>query len=248
MLKLRRFLSVLSCFLLISCQHNNEANEDNLSKKYNRDNAAAYNTQLGLAYLKQGNRPRAKKKLLMALKEAPDSANANAAMGYFLEKSAQYKDAEVYYKKAISLSQGSGAQLNNFGTYLCRRGQYRQAEEYFLKAVKDMQYENTAGAYENAGLCVTEIPDLTQAAVYFNKALDQDPTRKQSLYELLKIEIKQDKTKEALATIAKYPTLALKDEEVLTIGAEAARKEGNADLEARFLAQLNQLKYAEIPE
>lgn len=247
MLKFSQFFLGISLLFLLSCQHNNDDNDDSVSKKYNRENAALYNSQLGLAYLKQGDRPRAKKKLLTAMKEAPDSPNVNASMGYFLEKSGEFKEAESYYKKAITLSNGSGAQLNNFGTYLCRRGQYTQAEDYFLKAVKDIQYEHTAGAYENAGLCVMEIPNFSKATLYFNKALEQDPNRKQSLYELIKISLKENKQEEILATLAKYQSLVLADREILELAIEIAQKANKPAIEAQYRSHLNQLKFSDTP-
>jgi type IV pilus assembly protein PilF len=150
--------------------------------------AALYNTQLGLAYLKQGDRPRAKRKLVTALAQAPNSPSVNAGLAYFMEKTGEMKRAAFYYRQAMLLAPGRGAQLNNYGAFLCRRGHYRAAETYFLKAVNDAQYEHTASAYENAGLCAMAIPDYPKAIHYFKKALEHDPLRKQSLNELVKIE------------------------------------------------------------
>ena len=160
--------------------------------------------QLGLAYLKQGDRPRAKRKLLTALAQAPDSPSVNAAMAYFMEKTGEINQATLYYKKAILAAPGRGAQLNNYGAFLCRRAQYREAQTYFLKAVNDAQYEYTAGAYENAGLCAAAIPDYPKAVQYFTKALEHDPSRKQSLDELVKIEIKRGHERQAQAILRQY--------------------------------------------
>ena len=113
---------------------------------------------MGLGYLKQGDRPRAKKKLLTALEQEPTSPDVNSAIAYYFEQTKELKQAEKYYLKALSLAGNSGAQLNNYGTFLCRQGDYKKAENYFLKAVKDVQYVNTAGAYENAGLCALSDP------------------------------------------------------------------------------------------
>jgi type IV pilus assembly protein PilF len=155
--------------------------------------AASYNTQLGMAYLKQGDRPRAKRKLLRALDLAPNSADVNAAMAYYLEKTGDLKEAHSYYQKALSLAPNSGAQLNNYGAFLCRLGQYKEAEAYFLKAVKDIHYVHTAEAYENAGLCAAAIPDYPKAENYFKRALKHDPKRRQSFHELVTLERKHNK-------------------------------------------------------
>jgi type IV pilus assembly protein PilF len=165
------------CILILSC-HVIPAN--NLE-------AATYNTQLGLAYLAQGDRPRAKHKLVLALSQAPHSATVNTAMGYFMEKSGDIDSAQRYYQIAMRAEPGRGAPLNNYGAFLCRFGKYQEAQTYFMRALRDEKYEQTAKVYENAGLCAMEIPDLIQAEKYFRKALEHDPKLKNSLQELAKI-------------------------------------------------------------
>ena len=224
-LKLRHLLLLISLLLLQSCQH---------AKEPKQELTASYNTQLGLAYLKQGDRERAKRKLLLALAEAPNSPDVNAAMAYFMEQCKEMRQAQRYYKKAMDAAPGRGAQLNNYGAYLCRQGQYKQAEPYFLKAVSDIKYEHTAGAYENAGLCAMAIPDYTKAAVYFGKALEQDPRRQQSLFELVNIAVKQGHLNRALAYLQKYPNLTFSDRTLMALAVNVARKAGKAELEVEY--------------
>ncbi len=240
-LKARWLFLIVGLFFLQSCEQNTEEKNEPVSKKYNREEAATYNTQLGLAYLKQGDRSRAKRKLLLALKQAPESPNVNASMAYFMEKSGEMDDAQAYYKKAITLSAGSGAQFNNYGAFLCRREKYQQAEGYFLKAVKDMQYENSAAAYENAGLCAMAIPDYEKATQYFTKALEQDPSRRQSLYELVNVEMKLEHTNEALGYLQKYPALTLRDRTLLALAVDVAHKADKQEIEAEYQSQMRQL-------
>lgn len=187
----RKFLLSMVFLLIQSCQYNNNATSKIGLRQHQNQRAAMYNTQLGLAYLAQGDRPRAKRKLLMALDEDPKSPHVNAAMAYFMEKTGAMSEARLYYRKAVRIAPRNGAQLNNYGAFLCRNGQYALAEAYFLKAVKDVEYEHTAGAYENAGLCAVAIPDYAKAKKYFTQALEQDPSRQESLYQLVNIEMKR---------------------------------------------------------
>lgn len=234
-LTLRMFFFVLVCLSLPACQLSRADNDDvvNLSNK-NRSEAAGYNVQLGLEYLKQGNISRSKRKLLLAMQQSPNSPEVNAAMGYFMEKTNDKINAKIYYLKALSAAPGRGAQLNNYGAFLCRQGQYAQAETYFLKAVKDVQYEHTAGAYENAGLCALATSDDAKAADFFMKALQQDHSRKQSIYELLKIDIKQGRFDEAMKIIQKYPEQVLHSRDLLALAAKVAHQVGKPELEAEY--------------
>ncbi|WP_237759150.1 type IV pilus biogenesis/stability protein PilW [Legionella erythra] len=227
--------------LLQSCQHSMEAKRQKAENVQKLSDAASFNVQLGMGYLKQGDRPRAKRKLLTALELAPDSPDVNVAMAYFLEKTGDMEEARIYYKKALSLAPNSGAQLNNFGTFLCRAGKYKEAESYFLKAVSDVHYVHSAGAYENAGLCATAVPDYAKAEIYFSKALEQDPERKQSLLEITTIALKQNQPDKALKYLQKYQELSLNDPVLLSLAADAATKLGKTEVAADYQARLNKL-------
>lgn len=235
-------LPILGMLFLPACQYKTElkAEKDDQIKK--REEASAYNIQLGMGYLKQGDSPRAKRKFLTALQEAPNSPDVNGAIAYYFEKTGDMNEAKKYYRKAMSLAPTSGSQLNNYGTFLCRTGQYAQSEVYFLKAVKDENYVNTAGAYENAGLCAAAIPDYPKAESYFLKALEQDSRRRQSLYELASIEIKQNQGEKALTHLQNHQDLVFGDQMLLALAIETAHKAGKADLEAMYRVRIASLK------
>lgn len=226
--------------LLQACQHAESLEPQTAPDlaKINLSNAAQYNVQLGLAYLKQGDRPRAKKKLLTALNQAPRLAQANAAMAYFFEQTADIDHAQAYYLKAISYAKNQkdavGAQYNNYGTFLCRQGDYNKAEFYFLKAIKEIQYVKTAAAYENAGLCSSAQGDERKARFYFTKALEQDPSRRESLYELAKIESKKGHHAHTLKLLNKYPELVRNDPVFLAFAKEVAKNAYDLKLPKKY--------------
>lgn len=229
---------------LSACQRDLQMQNDEHVKQAHQKEAAAYNTELGLAYLKQGDSPRAKRKMLTAIQLAPQSPEVNAAMGYFLEKTGDLKEAEVFYKKALHLAPSSGETLNNYGTFLCRQGQYKEAEAYFLKAVKDPLYIQSAGAYENAGLCAAAIPDNPQAIVYFTRALEQDNERKQSLAELATLELKLQHPQQALAVLQKYEKQTSEEPLLMALALDAAHQSGQTAVEQFYKERLSQFNYA----
>ncbi|MGQ3891044.1 type IV pilus biogenesis/stability protein PilW [Legionella sp. CNM-4043-24] len=244
LLRSMRLLPVLGLVLLQACQYNAEAKAEKIEKAQKRDATTSLNIQMGMGYLKQGDMPRAKRKLLTALELEPYSVEATSAMAYYLETTGNIPEAKTYYLKALALSKNQGAQLNNYGTFLCRTGHYQEAETYFLKAVNDPNYVNTAAAYENAGLCATEVPDIQKAEQYFVKALEQDPRRNQSLYEVANIEMKQDHPDKALMYLQKYQELSLNDKTLLNLAVKAAQAENKPEVEAFYklrLSKLNQL-------
>ena len=226
----RTFFLVVFLFLQ-SCHYDLGLNGNTSPSTQRQAEAASYNTQLGLAYLQEGQRPRAKQKLLKAYDQAPDSPNVNAAMGFFFEKTGDVKKATEFFDKALSLAPHDGIQLNNYGAYLCRQKHYADAEGYFLKAVKDVHYVNSAGAYENAGLCVAQIAEYKKAIHYFKQALKQDPSRKQSIAELLRIEMKLDQPGKALALVKQYDEQIKNDHQLTSLAMEVTHRNRKNDTE-----------------
>ncbi|HBD7125782.1 TPA: type IV pilus biogenesis/stability protein PilF/PilW [Legionella pneumophila] len=216
---IRYLLTIIICLFVGACQHTQDNEEPNTIRKVNLSKAASFNVQLGLGYLKQGDRPRAKKKLLTALEQQPDSADVNAALAYYFEQTKELEQAKKFYHKAITLSQNGGAQLNNYGAFLCRQGDYK-----------------------NAGLCAMAIPDHDKAILYFTKALNQDPSRKESLYELVKLQSKIAHDKEALELLQKHADLVLNDKVMLALAKDIANRTGQYTLAAEYENSFNKLE------
>ena len=76
---------------------------------------------------------------------------------------------------------------------------------------------------------------------YFKKALQQDPSREQSLYELVTLEMKQGNTEGALADLQKYPNLSLHNHTLLSLAIDVATKAGKTELATNYKMHLNRL-------
>jgi type IV pilus assembly protein PilF len=231
MLKLALILTFL--LTLSACQTGNQSGNLLLSPENSAASlaqASKYNVQLGLAYLNAGDFQAAKQKLILAQQQDPDSYIAQGAMGYFLNKTGETKQAEIFYKKAISLNPTAGATQNNYATFLCQQKRYAEADAHFMLAVQAPNYLNTAQAYENAGLCALQIPNTEKAAVYLNKAVSQDPTRVLAWLELAEMSYSQKNYAEAQTYLDHYMALSNEPEaEALWLGIRIARENGDTD-------------------
>lgn len=208
----------------------------------NNTTAADYNVQLGMGYLQQGDVSRAKRKLLLALQQAPDYPPAQEAMGFFYENTDEQKTAEKYYLKAIQLDPKSGRIHNNYGTFLCKLQRYQEADKQFMLAVEDLNYLKPAEAYENAGLCAMQIPDNAKASIYFQKAIAKDPQRSTSYLELAQISYKQGQYVEAQKYFTQYQGQVKElDPEALWLAIRLAREQKDQTTAGRYalLLQIN---------
>lgn len=159
------------------------------AKQTKAEQTALLNVELGLGYLEQNQRARAKTKLTHAIALAPKLPQTHSAMAYFRENVGDYQEADRLYKQAIKLStHNKGAVYNNYGAFLCRQTQYIAADQAFLQALQDKAYARTAEVYENAGLCAlksskTEL--VQKAQTYLRQAIQHDPTREQAKQALM---------------------------------------------------------------
>jgi type IV pilus assembly protein PilF len=189
------------------------------SPEQKKKRIAEINIELGMGYLEEKNVQRAKQKLLEALEEDPSLPEVQYSMAYFFEQTGDTQQANTYYLKAIALAPNRGDTQNNYGTYLCRNGDYRNAVEHFKMAVQDPNYLDTAGAYENAGLCALKIPDVNQALSYFNHAILQDSNRPVSLINAAELEYKRGNNIVARQKLRDYLLIAPADSQTAKLSA-----------------------------
>src|ERR1700757_4239852 len=83
------------------------------------DDASTYNTQLGIAYLRQGDIPLAKEKLDRALKENPSNPEVHSARAMLFDRMNQPADADGEFKIALRLAPHDPNVSNNYAVYLC---------------------------------------------------------------------------------------------------------------------------------
>lgn len=224
---MKKFLSFLMLMMLLAGCRSEMVNSNQViqSSPQQRAMAAAkINTQLGLAYLKQGQMPLAKQKLLLALQQNPNSPTVLDAMAYFWETTGNQALASKNYKKAIAIAPHSGRALNNYGAYLCRQKRYQLAENYLLAAANKPTYTDSAAAFENAGLCELAIPNDEKAKGYFTRAIEQDRNRPVSYFELARLNYRQGDCRLAKKYLKGYNKIAQKTASSLWLGIEIANK------------------------
>ncbi|MBS0286176.1 MAG: type IV pilus biogenesis/stability protein PilW [Proteobacteria bacterium] len=201
--------------------------------------AAKLNIELGVNYLKQEQISRAKSKFIRAKDLAPNLPEVHYTYGYFLERVGENDEAEKAYLKAISLNSKEGNAHNMYGAFLCRQKNFKQAEKEFLKAVDDPNFTQTAEAYENAGLCVLQIPEVAKATEYLEKSLRYDLNRPSALLELAIIKFQSRQFDEAKDFHAKFAQISKANARSLLLGVEIAKHFNDKNLEQRSKLLLN---------
>jgi len=197
---LRLFITTLA-FFVTSSAFSGQAVSD-------KEVAGMLNVRMGIELMTKGDAAEAKKKFTASIKLAPENPSSWYGMAYYFEATGKSNEAEHYYERAVNVAPDSGEAHNNYGTYLCRKGEYKKAIEQFLKATNLQTYADISSAYENAGICALELPNQSQAAGYFVKALENNPKQTVSLLQLAKINHAEGKKQAARGYLAQFNSLS----------------------------------------
>lgn len=200
--------------------------------------AAEYNVQLGIAYLRQGNLPVAKEKLERAIKDAPRNPDAHSAMALLQERLGNLKDADRYFRSALRLSPKNSEISNNYAVFLCRNNRPEDGVKRFLAAARDPLYSTPEAAYTNAGLCLRSANREAEAEVNFQRALKIRPNYSEAAYQLSAIDFDRGRLQEARARVDGYLGAFRATPDLLLLGVRVTRALGDRLASERYARRL----------
>jgi type IV pilus assembly protein PilF len=208
----------------------------NRAKK--KGDASNYNMQLGMAYLNQGDLGLAKEKLDRAVAENPSDPNVHSAMAMLQDRLGHPDQADKEFKAALSLGPRSPDVLNNYAVYLCRSGRVDDGVKAFEEAAHNALYRTPEAAYTNAGVCLRGAKRDTQAAMSFRKALRVKPQFAEAAYQLADLDFRRGEIKDARETVDQFIGAFEPTPDLLLVGVQIARKQGDRMAEEKFARKL----------
>jgi type IV pilus assembly protein PilF len=212
------------------------AGANNRAKK--KDDASNYNMQLGMAYLNQGDLGLAKEKLDRAVAENPSDPNVHSAMAMLQDRLGHPDQADKEFKAALSLGPRNPDVLNNYAVYLCRSGRVDEGVKAFEEAAHNALYRTPEAAYTNAGVCMRGANRDTQAAMSFRRALRVKPSFAEAAYQLADLDFRRGEIKDARETVDQFIAAFEPTADLLLVGVEIARKQGDRLAEEKFARKL----------
>jgi len=169
--------------------------------------AAGYNMQLGISYLRQNKLQAARSKLETAVRLDPNLATAHAALGLVFERLEDPAGAEREYRRAADLEPNNPDNLNALAVFTCqRKGEPKEALRLFDKALAiplSVSAANRAMLNTNAGTCAKSI-DPVRAEGYLRAALAENPDYSDALFPLAEITLGAGRALQARAFIERY--------------------------------------------
>jgi type IV pilus assembly protein PilF len=233
--------------LLVGCASGGSSVNPTRAEPTRAETAAAYNLQLGVAYLQQGNLPLAKEKLERALQQNPRDATTHGAMALLNEKLGSLRDADRFYRSALRLSPRNPDLTNNYAVFLCRSGNVDAALTKFSEATRNALYRTPWRAHINAGVCLRGAKRYDEAAARFTQALRLRAGDAEAAYQFGELELERGRPAAARQVVDQHLAAYNATPELLWVAARAARALGDRLAEERLARRL-QRDFPDSPE
>lgn len=200
--------------------------------------AAAYNLQLGVAYLQQGNLPLAKEKLDRAMQQNPRDATIHGALALLNERLGNVAEADRYYRAALRLAPRNPDLTNNYAVFLCRTDRVEEGVRRFTEAARNPLYRTPWRAHVNAGVCLRSVKRYDEAATHLQQAQRLRPDDPETAFQFAELELERGRPETAREIVERYLANFSATPELLWVGARAARGQRDRLAEERFLRRL----------
>jgi type IV pilus assembly protein PilF len=208
----------------------------------NAQNAAIANTQLGSAYMNQGNLALAKDKLDRALAQDPSNPEVHSVRGMLFDKMGMPKDADAEFRTALRLAPKDPNVINNYAVFLCQRGRTDEGVKLFEEAATNALYSTPEAAYTNAGVCLRSAKRDDQARAQFVKALQIKPSFVDAVVQLSELDMQHNNLAQARGLIDAYLANFGDNPDLLLLGVRVARAQKDQIGAQRYARKL-QMNY-----
>jgi len=176
--------------------------------KVSSDDAARFNVQLGMNYMRRGNLEEARNKLERAVEQDSSLPSAHAALGILYERVGDTARAGDHLMRATRLAPDDPNMLNSYGGFLCRQGEREEGIRHFEMAARNAYYKTPEVALTNAGVCARRIPDAEQAETYLRRALGVNRTYGEALLQMADLSLEIGEPLQARAFVQRYEAVA----------------------------------------
>jgi len=200
--------------------------------------AAAYNTQLGIDYMSQGDLQRAKDKLDKALAQNPDSADVHGARAALFQRLGDAGKADAEFRTALRLAPHDPRIVNNYAVYLCQNGRTDEGVKRFLEVAHNALYPTPEAAYTNAGVCLRAAKHDDVARANFMQALQLHPNYAEAAFQLANLQFEHGELGPARAGIDSFLGSFGATPDLLLLGVRVARAQGDRLAAQRYARRL----------
>lgn len=246
-MKCWRAAGIAACLLLAACESGPGSTpagvrpSDSASNPDVLSSPAHINTELGLEYLKAGNRDASLARLLKALEYDANFVNAHVGLGILYENMGEKARAEQHYQRALAINAQDTRTRNNYGQFLCRDGRHQDAQAQFEAALGNPLNDAPFLTHTFAGLCALNAKDPVRAVAQLGAALQANPQFVPALLGMVKAYYEQGQHAAAREYLQRYYKTEKHTPDSLWYGVLVERALGNREAEVHYAVRLKGL-------
>jgi type IV pilus assembly protein PilF len=201
--------------------------------------AGAVNTELALAYMREGNLKAAREKIDKALQQNSRMPSTQMAAGFIYDRLGDKRKASSHFEQAIRLSGKDNPDVvANAAVYLCMNGERKRGEQYLLQAAANALNQNPDVAYTNAGRCARADGRPQDAEASFRKALALNSRQPDALFQMAQLTQENGNSLQARAFLERHAAVAPVSADSLWLGRTIELALGDTAQAARYADQL----------
>lgn len=194
-----------------------------------KDQALQDHVDLGLGYIREGNRQMARQHLQRAMEIDSRSARAHHGMALLLEMEMEYALAEEHYRKAISYDKKYTRARNNYAVFLFNRERNEDAYKEFEKAGEDINYRNRFQVFYSLGVVANRLGKTEEAKAAWEKSLALSPRYAMPQLELAEYYFEKGDVNTARKHLGAFDTLSTPQSRSLWLAVRIEDRLGNKD-------------------
>ena len=211
------------------------------------EDAALSHYTLGAQYYKNGNYDLARDRLKQSLEFDPDRSLTWTTLALTYEALGNQRLAEEAYESAVRVAPRDFDTLNTYAVYLCRQERQDEASRYFDRAINAPTNDYAEITLTNAGVCMTQKPDLAAAETYFRMALERNTNYAEALLQMCLLKFQQEEYLRSRAFLQRYLANNEASAAVLGLGWEIKSKLGDERARDEFFKQMME-EFPDAPE
>jgi type IV pilus assembly protein PilF len=205
------------------------------------DKEAAQNYyQLGTRYYRNGKYDFARARLERAVELDPGHAEAHSTLALTYVKLDNLRLATEHYDRSVRIAPNNANVRNAYAVFLCQRRRFDEAEQQFARALAIVENDDPEIVLTNAGVCVTQKPDIERAETYFRKALDEKPGYGEALLQMSLLKREQNDNLAARAFLQRYFSTNPATAPVLYLALQVERELGDDRASGEYALRLLQ--------
>lgn len=216
---------------------------DNSAPKVNKFKASDTHVELGMSYLRNGDRVRSLSAFSRALEINSKSAEALHGMALIHQLNAEYVLSEKSFLRALKVyTAKSKTPIHlSYARFLFERERYAESMKYFEMVSRDISYPGRSNALYMLGLAALNTGNEPRALASFEHALNLNQKNTAAALELADIKLSKKEYPHAKKYLDQYASNAKHTARSLLIGIKIERVFGNKDKEASYAIALKNM-------